>query len=228
MSISTTFKMQMSDNCGICRRTMLHGTLSRIAPCGHHFHRMCLAPIMNNDNPACPLCRLGIDSIEKVEHKKYNRHGPQDRQRIIECAQHGGNWKSLASSLNVKYKTAYGWVRSGEAHGSKRGGYKSKYLNDEQMAVLMNQIEADPELTLQQLQHFISNQFQINLAISTIGNYLDGQLYTIKKLHHQPTTMNTDTNKQLRKRYVESLNAHIQNEKEIIWIDETNFNLFCR
>ena len=221
-------KMQMSDNCAICRRSKLHGILSRVAPCRHHFHRVCLAPIMDNDNPACPLCRTMIESIEKVEHKEYSRYIPHDRQRIVECAQHGGDWKNLANSLNVNYKTAYGLVRSGESSGNKRGGYKSRYLNEEQIAEVLNEIEADPEKTLSQLKDFISQQFQINLAISTIGNYLDGQLYTIKKFHHQPTTMNSDANKQLRKRYVESLNAHIQEEKEIIWMDETNFNLFCR
>ena len=41
--------------------------------------------------------------------------------------------------------------------------------------------------------------------------------------------MNSDTNKEVRKRYVESLNAHIREEKEILWIDETNFlaGKFC-
>ena len=97
------------------------------------------------------------------------------------------------------------------------------------MQEVLNLIEEDPELTLKQLLKAIRQKFDVTLAISTIGNYLDGNLYTIKKFHHRPATMNNDRNKQLRKDYdVIALNQHIQSGKDIIWKDETNFNLFCR
>ena len=169
-----------------------------------------------------------IEDVEKVERKTYGRYLPQDRLRVVECAQRGGDWKDLALSLNVNYKTAYGWVRSGESSGGRRGGYKPKYLNDAQITEVLNHIETDPEVTLRQLKTFIFQHFHVHLSISTVGNYLDGKMYTIKKFHHRPITMNSEPNKQLRKLYVESLNAHIQEGKEIVWMDETNFNLFCR
>ena len=40
--------------------------------------------------------------------------------------------------------------------------------------------------------------------------------------------MNSMENKIKCAAYVRSLNAHIQSGKQIVWIDETNFNLFCR
>lgn len=183
---------------------------------------------MGSDNPTCPICREDIEDVEEVEHTKYTKYASQDRQRIVECADKGGDWKQLAATLNIKYKTAYGWVRSGEKCGGKRGGYKRRYLSDEQLAQLMNKVEEDPELTLRQMREFVQQEFNVNVSLSTMGNYLDGQLYSIKKLHHRPITMNSENNKQLRKQYVESLNAAIQQGKDIVWIDETNFNLFCR
>lgn len=119
--------MQMSDNCSILT--------SR-----HLFHVSCLSPTMEDDTPLCPMCRL---EIEEVEQKTY----AQDRQRIVECPQLGGDWKDLAHSLNVNYKTAYGFVRSVESSVGRLGGYKAKYLNGVQMADTKGLIETDSEIT---------------------------------------------------------------------------------
>ena len=39
--------------------------------------------------------------------------------------------------------------------------------------------------------------------------------------------MNSSANKESRRQYVMTLNQHILNGKQVIWLDETNFNLFC-
>ena len=220
--------MQVSENCAICLRPMSHGTLLRIVPCRHLFHEECLAPITNGETLACALCRGIVQSTETIHHQSYSKYAQQDRARIVECAQRGGDWKALAESLGVKYKTAYGWVRSGEPKGKQRGGYKKNYLNDDQIQVILTHLEENPELTLQQLRAFIIEQLGKTLSTSTISNYMDGQLYSLKKCHHRPTSMNTNENKARRRQYVLSLNQCIQEGKDIIWIDETNFNLFCR
>ena len=63
---------------------------------------------MVDNPPLCPMCRQEIVEVEKVERKAYSRYLPQDRQRIVECAQRGDDRKHLAQSLDVNYKTAYG------------------------------------------------------------------------------------------------------------------------
>ena len=40
--------------------------------------------------------------------------------------------------------------------------------------------------------------------------------------------MNTDSNKELRRRYVQRVSQNTREGKIIIWMDETNLNLFCR
>src|SRR5271167_3165636 len=47
-------------------------------------------------------------------------------------------------------------------------------------------------------------------------------------MHHMPQTMNNDDNKILRRNYVIRLNELIREGKHLHWLDETNFNLFCR
>ena len=126
--------MEMSDNCAICLRTMLKDSLRRLLPCFHYLHQQCSTQIVEDNNPKCPICREDIEDSEVVEHRNYKKYLPNDRERIVECANKGGDWRGLAKSFNVNMKTAYGWVRSGETSGKARGGYKQKILSDEQMA----------------------------------------------------------------------------------------------
>ena len=123
---------------------MTLGTLSRILPCRHLFHERCVAPITGEANARCPYCRGGIEQEEQVLHQKYSKHSSQDRQRIVEIAERGDDWKALAESLNINYKTAYGWVRSGEIDGKRRGGYKKKYISEEQLTAMLHHLEKNP------------------------------------------------------------------------------------
>ena len=68
---------------------------------------------------------------------------------------------------------------------------------------------------------------QLNVAISTIHNYLEGRLLTLKKVHYIAADANNARNKTLRVEYVEAISAHMQ-DKTIIWMNETNVNLYCR
>ncbi|VEN59567.1 unnamed protein product [Callosobruchus maculatus] len=70
--------------------------------------------------------------------------------------------------------------------------------------------------------------FRKNVLTSIIGNYLEGRLSTIKQVHKQPISMNSEENKRKRAEYVTALNRYIELGEQIVWIDQTNFNLFCR
>lgn len=74
----------------------------------------------------------------------------------------------------------------------------------------------------------ILNTFQKNVSASTVGNYLEGRVFTVKQVHYEPVTMNSIENKTRRAEYFRTLNKLIQQGKQIVWLDETNFNLFCR
>lgn len=178
--------MQISDNCAICRTSMTKKPLRRMMPCHHYFHEECFRPLQIRDSIQCPMCRTVVSDTEVVEHSQYNKHNNQDRSRVIECFERGGDWKSMASSLNIKYSTAYKWIRSGERNQMQRGGYKPKMLSDENIAFLISKLEDDCEMTLKQLKNELFQQFNITCCVSTIANYLNGQLFTFKKVRLIP------------------------------------------
>lgn len=221
-------KMQVSENCSICRTSMSRKPVVRLIPCLHLLHSACVAPLLNQDHSLCPLCRDDIEETEEYERRKYKASSARDRELIVESSNRGEDWGALAKTLGVKYKTAYAWIRTGEIAGANRGGCKPKLLNEEQVEQVLRWIEDDTTLSLVQLKAKIFEAFQVILSTTTVGNYVTNRLYTVKKIHWEPLTMNSDDNKNLRKLYVESLTTHIQEGRQVLWMDETNFNLFCR
>ncbi|KAK9737467.1 hypothetical protein QE152_g10679 [Popillia japonica] len=89
-------------------------------------------------------------------------------------------------------------------------------------------IEENCSLTLKQIKTKVLQAFHKDICTSTIGSYLEGRMYSFKNVHKQFVNMNSLENKQKRADYVTALNNLIQAGKQIVWIDETNFNLFCR
>lgn len=89
-------------------------------------------------------------------------------------------------------------------------------------------VENNTSITLRELKNKIQSEYNKNVTITTISNVLNGMMYTIESVHKEPILMNSSENKQKRAKYVEDLNAYIASGKQIIWIDETNYNLFCR
>lgn len=159
---------------------------------------------------------------------KYRTYCALDRERIINCAEDGGDWEALAETLDIKRKTAYSWINSGKILADHRGGKKPRKVNAHQLDWICELIEADNQLTLQQISDKFYEEFNLRMSLSTLHNYLKGQLISLKKYHVEPTTMNNDENKNKRKAYAEKITAAMRQNKQIIWMDETNFNLFCR
>lgn len=110
----------------------------------------------------------------------------------------------------------------------KRGGKKPRILTEQQVDVIIEWVEKYCSKKLKRLKEKVLEEFHVTICLSTLGNYLEGSLFTLKQVHKQPVTMNSNENKMLRANYFRTLNNYIQLGKQIVWIDETNFNLFCR
>lgn len=200
----------------------------RLLPCRHLLHRKCVAGILDLPAPACPICRSELMEYEPVQRKVYRKYSERDRQRIVSCANRGDDWVNLAASLGINYKTAFHWIQSGRDNMLARGGMKPKIFQEQQVDRMIEWIEDDCDITLKSIQQRIIQEFHLHVSISTIGNYLEGRFFTMKKKHYEPVNMNTEENKRKRAEYVEQLNNFIAAGKQIVWVDETNFNLFCR
>ena len=88
-------------------------------------------------------------------------------------------------------------------------------------------VEEDPSIMLNALRERMWNDFEVRVSISSIHNYLEGCLFTVKKVHYQMVEANNPRNKALRLEYIQRISAHMLQNKTIIWMDETNINLYC-
>ena len=77
------------------------------------------------------------------------------------------------------------------------GGWH-KALTEEQVDAISGMIEEDQGITLKALKERILADFQLNVAISTIHNYLEAQFLMLKRVHYITTNANNARNKALR------------------------------
>lgn len=210
--------MQVSDRYAICLTAMTKFELKRLLPCRHLFHSNCVVEIINLplENRRCPHCRQAIANFDVIRHKEYANIMPLDRRRIVECANRGENWKFLAESLGINYKTVYTWIRSGEPGDKQRGGYRHKSLTEEQIDAMISWIENNCDLSLKQVKGKVFTEFNISISKSTVSNYLKKRLFTVKKTHHMQSTMNTIDNKTLCREYIIRLNEYIREGKDLV------------
>lgn len=220
--------MNLTDNCAICRVSMARYPVTKLIPCHHLLHTKCAEPVINIPDAICPLCRVVVTDNEPITRQRYGKYTDRDRQRIVTCANRGDDWVALAASLGVKYKTAFHWVRSGRDVMLAKGGKKPKIMTEDEIDLIISWIEEKCDYTMKQIKEKILQTFEKNVSVSTIGNYLEGRLFTVKQVHKEPLTMNSEEKKIIRAEYVRALNIFIQQGKQIVWMDETNFNLFCR
>ena len=109
----------------------------------------------------------------------------------------------------------------------KRGGRRHVKITDEHKVFLEQWIDANPAVTLKDLQSKLECVVGVKVCLSTVGNAVNGMLYTSKMLHHEPSTMNSPANKAKRRDFLIALTSAIGNGKRIVWQDETNFNVWC-
>ena len=87
-------------------------------------------------------------------------------------------------------------------------------------------VEEDPSITLNAPKERLLNDFEVRVSVSPIHNYLEGRLFTVKKVHYQMVEANNPLNKALRLEYVQRMSTHMLQDKTIIWMNETNINLY--
>ena len=160
----------------------------------------------------------------------YNKVPPDARKRIMDCYRAGGDWKMAATANGVAVKTAYGYIRRGDGDREprKRGGATVRKVNAETVEKLVGYVEANPQLSLREMANKLREDTGVDLSINTIHKHLHGQLFTIKKILPEPVTMNSAANKEKRADFVRKVMEANGAGKTVLFMDETNVNLFLR
>ena len=110
-----------------------------------------------------------------------------------------------------------------------RGGNRRALVDSVMTAKMVEIIESHPSFTLRQINRSLQTSLPQKpvISVTTIARSLTAQLISTKKLHDIPQERNTEPTKLMRNEYVEWL-VQIQPVYELIFIDETDINLWCK
>lgn len=158
---------------------------------------------------------------------RYNKIPLCDRRRIYNAYKDEKDWKAVAATLGINKRTAYHWLQKEQELPKPKGGSTSK-KTPEIIEVLKQRIEENVSTTLAELSDLIWTRFELRVSKNTIKNWLDAELFSVKKVRPVMQNMNSEINKTKRREYLETLLDARSTGRTLIWTDETNFNLYCK
>ncbi|KAI9993877.1 hypothetical protein PInf_016398 [Phytophthora infestans] len=108
---------------------------------------------------------------------------------------------------------------SGDWSGTQqqRGGSSKKGV-EAHVEYLLDELASTPELTLVQMAELVEQKFDVRVNRET---------FTLKKLHRDVVNRNSPVDKQKRYDYAVKFYAALANNKNVFYLDETKFNLWC-
>ena len=124
----------------------------------------------------------------------YRQNSAEAKKRVLSSYQKGEDWAAVAEHNEVKYKTAYSWIRRDleteeNTETKRRGGPHNRKLHDRHVDALCTYLETDCSLTLRQLADKLLAEFDLVVSIQAISNQLEGRLISMKKIHVEPYAM---------------------------------------
>ena len=125
--------------------------------------------------------------------KRGSRRGPYSKAakndtklRIIAAAEKDSDWKAAARANGVSIATAYGWLRRADENSKKPGDTKNSKLTKDDVERMLTYVEENPLITLTEVKSKIQNKLNIIISTTTIHEYLECRLYTVKKFFWSP------------------------------------------
>ncbi|KAE9184745.1 hypothetical protein PF005_g21556 [Phytophthora fragariae] len=153
----------------------------------------------------------------------------EERQRVLDAFEAGGDWLMVARYNNVSRAAAYRLCKKGDPSPPPRGGARASCVKctDAMVEALETYLDEECTLTLVQLRDKLMEDFEVDVSTSTISAKLATKLITLKQIRKEPSTCNNDVNKAKRYTFAAKIIRHQVNGDYIVYYDESNFNLFC-
>lgn len=203
--------MKVTGECSICLVNMARRPVIKLNPCGHFYHKTCWESQEQwrqengRNTGSCYICLVSNESVEDYERKKYKKASVDARSIIVKTSRELLDWKALAKTMGVNYKTAHHWVTSGRETALPRTNTIRKALSEEEIDGLISHLEGDPALTLQQMSAYVLQTHNKSVSGSTIARYLHGRVFSYKGNHYEPVDMNCEAKKVMRRDYLHRL-----------------------
>lgn len=154
------------------------------------------------------------------------READNIKKQICALYNNGGDWRALAKALEVKTTTSYRWVNGQNVPEKQRGGNRRSKITNEHRDFMVQCVEKNTRITLNQMKEKLMSTYQLDVSVECVRKHLDGMLFTLKNTRREPENANNEINKRKRRQYIEQLIAYQSENIPIIYMDETNFNLF--
>ena len=148
------------------------------------------------------------------------------RKRLIDADEAGISYKQMSLLFGVKADTAYRICSLRKYQIKPRGGSKGKKLNGEHIQFLLDKIERRPDLTLSEMKDMLFANGGIQISITSLARYLEGNLITLKKLDQIPINRNCNHVKVARKEYASWFLSQHEAGATFCYVDECGFGLY--
>ena len=173
-------------------------------------------------------------SIALPQKRRYGKWSYEVKEAVLKAYREGGDWRSLAKTFKIRPKNVYRWSNSpcdenGVPIPKARGGNNKPVLGVQHKLFLMSLLESENNdyNSCRRLKEEIFREFNLKVSDSTIWRALHGMLYTKKNKTHVSGTANDDNNLEKRKQYCLKFQEYQAQGKSFVYLDETNYNLFC-
>jgi transposase len=126
----------------------------------------------------------------------------------------------------VKRDSAYRICGKRQYTTYSRGGARHAKLTELAMDLLLQSIEARPDMTLAEMKDLLQRELGIAVSSSAIARKLEGCLITMKKLELLPERRNSLENKEARRDFSEWLQQEHEAGAKFCFVDECGYGLF--
>ncbi|PSN35418.1 hypothetical protein C0J52_22848 [Blattella germanica] len=106
------------------------------------------------------------------------------------------------------------------------GGKRKVKITEEHRALKVKRTEENQKVILNELQCKFHEDHQVIVSTECLRQHLDGLMFTLKDIRRELKRANSEENKLRQCEYVQQLLNYQTDNVPIIYMDETNFNLF--
>lgn len=105
----------------------------------------------------------------------------------------------------------------------RRGGYKKPILNQPEVERLLRFVDANADVTIDDMKQYVLDQFGKEVSISTIYEYLKKSKYSFKLIRLVPEKRNSI--EVINQRYDWASKFYFMDKTSLVFVDEAGFNL---
>ena len=162
--------------------------------------------------------------------KKWHHATDEQKAEVLKVYDNGGEWLKRAYEFGISRSSAYDLIRNCDKPPQRWGRLwqKTVKLTDDILKYIMECLQYEPDLTMKLLQEKVKQHYNVNLGISTIYDAVRDEVFTVKTTRFEKEAMNNPDNIELRFQYANKLQEHIAINNFIVYVDETNFNLYLK